>query len=50
VTDAARDDSDAVLRLEGVTKVYSGTVAVKQADFAVRRGAVNILVGENGAG
>jgi erythritol transport system ATP-binding protein len=47
---AARDDSDAILRLEGVTKVYSGTVAVKQADFAVRRGAVNVLVGENGAG
>ena len=33
-----------------MTKVYSGTVAVKQADFAVRRGAVNVLVGENGAG
>jgi erythritol transport system ATP-binding protein len=47
---AARDDSDVVLRLEGVTKVYSGTVAVKQADLAVRRGAVNVVVGENGAG
>ena len=33
-----------------MTKVYSGTVAVKQADFEVRRGAVNVLVGENGAG
>ena len=43
-------DEDVVLRLEGVTKVYSGTVAVKQADFEVRRGAVNVLVGENGAG
>ncbi|MDQ0473171.1 sugar ABC transporter ATP-binding protein [Labrys wisconsinensis] len=41
---------DVVLRLEGVSKVYSGTVAVKQADFDVRRGAVNVLVGENGAG
>ena len=39
-----------VLRLEGVSKVYSGTVAVKHADFEVRRGAVNVLVGENGAG
>jgi erythritol transport system ATP-binding protein len=47
---AARSDSDVVLRLEGVTKVYSGTVAVKHADFEVRRGAVNVLVGENGAG
>jgi erythritol transport system ATP-binding protein len=45
----ARDD-DVVLRLEGITKVYSGTVAVKQVDFEVRRGAVNVLVGENGAG
>ncbi|HEY1945004.1 MAG TPA: sugar ABC transporter ATP-binding protein [Roseiarcus sp.] len=43
-------DDDVVLRLEDVTKVYSGTVAVKQADFEVRRGAVNVLVGENGAG
>jgi erythritol transport system ATP-binding protein len=43
-------DADVILRLEGVTKVYSGTVAVKQADFDVRRGAVNVLVGENGAG
>ena len=47
---AAPDDSDVILRLEGVTKVYSGTVAVKHADFAVRHGAVNVLVGENGAG
>lgn len=41
---------DVVLRLEGVSKVYSGTVAVKHADFEVRSGAVNVLVGENGAG
>jgi erythritol transport system ATP-binding protein len=43
-------DDDCVLRLEEVTKVYSGIVAVKKADFALRRGAVNVLVGENGAG
>jgi erythritol transport system ATP-binding protein len=43
-------DDDVILRLEGVSKVYSGTIAVKQADFEVRRGAVNVLVGENGAG
>jgi erythritol transport system ATP-binding protein len=41
---------DVVLQLEGVSKVYSGTIAVKHADFAVHRGAVNVLVGENGAG
>jgi erythritol transport system ATP-binding protein len=52
VTDARSrpGEMDVILRLEGVSKVYSGTVAVKQADFEVRRGAVNVLVGENGAG
>ena len=39
-----------VLQLEEVSKVYSGIVAVKRAHFALRRGAVNVLVGENGAG
>jgi erythritol transport system ATP-binding protein len=43
-------DGEVILRLEGVTKVYSGIVAVKQADFEIRSGAVNVLVGENGAG
>jgi erythritol transport system ATP-binding protein len=43
-------DDSVILRLESVTKVYSGTVAVKQVDFEIRRGAVNVLVGENGAG
>ncbi|MDQ6433955.1 sugar ABC transporter ATP-binding protein [Mesorhizobium sp. LHD-90] len=42
--------SDVILRLEDVSKVYAGTVAVKHATFDVRRGAVNVLVGENGAG
>jgi erythritol transport system ATP-binding protein len=41
---------DVILKLEDVSKVYSGTVAVKRASFEVRRGAVNVLVGENGAG
>jgi erythritol transport system ATP-binding protein len=41
---------DVVLRLQDVSKVYFGTVAVKRANFEVRRGAVNVLVGENGAG
>lgn len=41
---------DVILKLEDVSKVYFGTVAVKRANFEVRRGAVNVLVGENGAG
>ena len=44
------NDDNIILKLEDVSKVYSGTVAVKQASFEVRRGAVNVLVGENGAG
>ena len=32
------------------TKVYPGTVALKAVDFDLRMGAVNVLVGENGAG
>ena len=45
---AATDD--VILHVEGVTKVYPGTVALKEVNFAVRRAAVNVLVGENGAG
>jgi erythritol transport system ATP-binding protein len=41
---------DVILKLEDVSKVYFGTVAVKRANFEVRRGSVNVLVGENGAG
>ncbi|WP_457588615.1 sugar ABC transporter ATP-binding protein [Ensifer canadensis] len=44
------EDETCVLRLEDVTKVYSGIVAVRHANLALRRGAVNVLVGENGAG
>ena len=43
-------EHDVVLRLEEVTKVYSGTVALKRASIGIRKGAVNVLVGENGAG
>jgi erythritol transport system ATP-binding protein len=43
-------DGDIILRAEGVGKVFPGTVALHEVDFEVRRGAVNVLVGENGAG
>jgi erythritol transport system ATP-binding protein len=38
------------LSIRGGTKVYPGTVALKSVDFDLRMGAVNVLVGENGAG
>ncbi|WP_288049063.1 sugar ABC transporter ATP-binding protein [Acidiphilium sp.] len=39
-----------VLRAERIGKVYPGTTALHAVDFAVRRGVVNVLLGENGAG
>jgi erythritol transport system ATP-binding protein len=43
-------DQEVILSVRGATKVYPGTIALKSVDFDVRRGAVNVLVGENGAG
>ncbi|MCA9836234.1 MAG: sugar ABC transporter ATP-binding protein [Trueperaceae bacterium] len=39
-----------ILRAEAVTKVYPGTLALDKVDFNIRRGKVNVLIGENGAG
>jgi erythritol transport system ATP-binding protein len=41
---------EVLLRAEGITKIYGGTVALDNVDFNVYRGKVNVLVGENGAG
>ncbi len=50
MTAAARLEDEVILKAEGVGKVFPGTVALQEVDFEVRRGAVNVLVGENGAG
>jgi len=42
--------SKVVLRAEGITKLFPGTVALNSVDFNAYEGSVNILVGENGAG
>jgi len=39
-----------VLEALGMTKRYGAQIALKDATFRVRRGAVNVLIGENGAG
>jgi erythritol transport system ATP-binding protein len=41
---------DVVLRVEGMTKVFPGTVALSDVDFNTYAGKVNTVVGENGAG
>jgi erythritol transport system ATP-binding protein len=42
--------SDAVMEARGMTKRYGANVALNNVTFHVRRGAVNVLIGENGAG
>ncbi len=38
------------LTIRNGTKVYPGTLALNNVDFDIHMGAVNVLVGENGAG
>ena len=40
----------AALAARDISKRYPGTLALDRVDFTVRKGAVNVLVGENGAG
>lgn len=39
-----------VLRMEGITKRFSGVTALSDVNFELARGEVHALVGENGAG
>ena len=39
-----------LLRLEGISKQFPGTLALDQVNFDVRAGEVHVLFGENGAG
>jgi ribose transport system ATP-binding protein len=42
--------SPIVLELAGVSKTFGGVEALRQVDFALRRGEIHGLIGENGAG
>ncbi len=39
-----------LMQAYSITKVYPGTTALKEVDFDVYPGLVNVLIGENGAG
>ena len=51
--DAKRGDGSAerpLLAMSGLTKRFTGTLALDRVDFDVRRGEVHALLGQNGAG
>lgn len=43
-------DCEYALRLSGVSKTFGGVRALRSVDFAVRRGEIHCLAGENGCG
>jgi erythritol transport system ATP-binding protein len=43
-------EDSVIYQTEQVTKIFPGTVALRDVDYYVHRGQVNCLVGENGAG
>ena len=42
--------SDVILEARGILKRYPGNIALDHVDFKLHRRAVNVLIGENGAG
>ncbi len=44
------DSEDIILTAENITKIFPGTMALDDVTFGVRKGKVNVLIGENGAG
>ncbi|MBB3456078.1 ribose transport system ATP-binding protein [Rhizobium sp. BK313] len=42
--------SEPFFRMEGISKRYGGVVALKEANIAIRPGAIHAVLGENGAG
>ncbi|MFN2516441.1 MAG: sugar ABC transporter ATP-binding protein [Pyrinomonadaceae bacterium] len=42
--------SEPILRIEGITKIFSGVTALDDVGLTIERGEVHALVGENGAG
>ena len=44
------DTSKPILQVSGLTKRFTGVVALKDVTFSLRAGEVHALCGENGAG
>ena len=45
-----REGSSEALSLKNITKLYAGTVALRDVSLTVRKGEVHGLIGKNGAG
>ena len=43
-------ESQNILEMRGISKIFTGVLALDKVDFDLRRGEVHALVGENGAG
>ena len=50
MTDAAPTSAEPLLQVEGLSKRFGPVVALDEVGFAVRRGEVVGLLGDNGAG
>ena len=43
-------DSNIVLEMKGISKIFPGVRALSNVDFTLRKGEIHTLMGENGAG
>src|SRR5665213_4308976 len=43
-------DGGSLLSIVGLTKAFTGTLALDRVDFDLRRGEIHALLGQNGAG
>jgi branched-chain amino acid transport system ATP-binding protein len=50
MTGRMTDSTEALLSVQGVTKVFGGLTAVEEVSFSVRQGEILGLIGPNGAG
>jgi len=45
-----KDKNNILLKVDGITKYYPGTIALDNVTFSVKKGEIHGVVGENGAG